>query len=121
MPEHYAVQAAAHQDYESFYREEMAFRRLMHYPPAGRLLTAWISGSDAAGTEQKARALRTVLEDTFLAEAPVITGPAEGVEIKRKDIYREQLLIKHPDAAVLRRIRDYAARLLGDTIQFEIQ
>ncbi len=121
MPEHYAVQAAAHQDYESFYREEMAFRRLMHYPPAGRLLTAWINGSDAAGTEQKARALRTVLEDTFLAEAPVIIGPAEGVEIKRKDIYREQLLIKHPDAAVLRRIRDYAARLLGDTIQFEIQ
>ena len=121
MPEHYAVEAASRQDYEGFYREEIAFRRLMHYPPAGGLLIATVSGSDAAGTEKKARALREVIEDTFLAEAPVVTGPAEGMEIKRKDIYRQQLLIRHPDAAVLRKIRDYAAHLLGETVQFELQ
>ena len=121
MPEHYAVEAAAAQDYERFYREEMAFRRLMHYPPAGGLLIAAVSGNDAAGTEKKTRALREVLEDTFLEEGPVIVGPAEGTEIKRKDVYRQQLLIRHPDAAVLRRIRDYAARLIGETIQFELR
>ncbi len=121
MPEHYAVEAASRQDYEGFYREEIAFRRLMHYPPTGGLLVAAVSGVDAAGCEKKARALREVIEDTFLAEAPAVTGPAEGVEIKRKDIYRQQLLIRHPDAAVLRRIRDYAAHLLGETVQFELQ
>ena len=121
MPEHYAVQAAAAQDYEGFFREEMAFRRLMHYPPAGGLLIASVSGNDAAGTEKKTKALREVLEDTFLEEAPIITGPAEGTEFKRKDVFRQTLMIRHPDAAVLRRIRDYAARLLGDTIQFDLQ
>ena len=99
----------------------MAFRRLMHYPPAGGLLIATVNGSDAAGTEKKARALREVIEDTFLADAPVVTGPAEGMEIKRKDVFRQQLLVRHPDAAVLRSIRDYAARLLGETVQFELQ
>lgn len=121
MPEHYAVQAAAAQDYEAFYREEMAFRRLMHYPPEGSLLTAQITGGDAAAAEQKAKALREVVEDVFLEDGPVIIGPAEGAEIKRKDVYRQQLLIKHEEAAVLRRIRDYAARLLGDSVQFELQ
>ena len=121
MPEHYAVLSSAEQDYEAFYREEMAFRRLMHYPPAGGLLIASVSGPDAAGTELKTKALREVLEDTFLEQAPLITGPAEGTEFKRKDVFRQQLLIRHPDAAVLRKIRDYAGHLLGDTIQFDLQ
>ena len=121
MPEHYAVEAASRQDYEGFYREEIAFRRLMHYPPAGGLLIAAVSGNDAAGCEKKAKALREVIEDTFLEEAPVVTGPAEGIEIKRKDVYRQQLMIRHPDADVLRKIRAYAAHLLGETVQFELQ
>ena len=121
MPEHYAVEAASRQDYEGFYREEIAFRRLMHYPPAGGLLIAAVSGNDAAGCEKKAKALREVIEDTFLEEAPVVTGPAEGIEIKRKDVYRQQLMIRHPDAGVLRKIRAYAAHLLGETVQFELQ
>ena len=76
---------------------------------------------DSEARKKKAKALREVIEDTFLAEAPVVTGPAEGVEIKRKDIYRQQLLIRHPDAEVLRQIRAYAAHLLGETVQFELQ
>ena len=34
MPEHYSIQTAAAQDYGAFYRQEMGYRRLMHYPPA---------------------------------------------------------------------------------------
>ena len=51
----------------------------------------------------------------------MVTGPAEGIEIKRKDVYRQQLMIRHPDAEVLRKIRAYAAHLLGETVQFELQ
>ena len=40
-PEHYSIQTAARQDYESFYEEEMNYRMLMGYPPAEEL---WQSG-----------------------------------------------------------------------------
>ncbi len=33
MPEHYSIQAAVKQDYEAFYRQEIAYRNLMGYPP----------------------------------------------------------------------------------------
>ncbi len=37
LPEHYAIQAAAHHDYESFYRQEIAYRQEQRYPPFRRL------------------------------------------------------------------------------------
>ena len=33
FPEHYAVQFAAHHDFEGFYEKELRFRGWMHYPP----------------------------------------------------------------------------------------
>ena len=37
-PEHYSIQAASEQDYEAFYRQEIAFRAIGGYPPAGGML-----------------------------------------------------------------------------------
>ena len=37
-PENYAIETASHQDYEVFYEKEMAYRRLLSYPPAGQML-----------------------------------------------------------------------------------
>lgn len=34
-PDHYSIQAAAVQDYQAFYEEEMSYRMLLDYPPAG--------------------------------------------------------------------------------------
>ena len=42
-PSHYSIQTAARQDYEAFYREEMAYRSLMDYPPAAPLLVVHAS------------------------------------------------------------------------------
>ena len=39
QPDHYSIRTAATQDYESFYSQEMAYRRLLGYPPAVALLT----------------------------------------------------------------------------------
>ena len=36
-PDHYAIVAASHHDYEGFYRQEIAFRREQGYPPFRRL------------------------------------------------------------------------------------
>ena len=45
-PDHYSIQAAAAQDYEAFYQEEMAYRMLMDYPPAAHMLSVLASGEE---------------------------------------------------------------------------
>ena len=42
-PENYAIETASHQDYEVFYEKEMAYRRLLSYPPAGQMLSVLIT------------------------------------------------------------------------------
>ncbi|MCD7807275.1 MAG: primosomal protein N', partial [Lachnospiraceae bacterium] len=42
QPEHYSIQMAAAQDYQRFYEKEMAYRTLLHYPPAGSMMAVHI-------------------------------------------------------------------------------
>lgn len=44
-PDHYSIQAAAVQDYQAFYEEEMSYRMLLDYPPAAHMLAVLGSGS----------------------------------------------------------------------------
>ena len=44
-PEHYCIQTAAEQNYEEFYAREMAYRKLLHYPPVCVMMTASLSVS----------------------------------------------------------------------------
>lgn len=43
-PDHYSIQAAAVQDYQAFYEEEMSYRMLLDYPPAAHMLAVLGSG-----------------------------------------------------------------------------
>ena len=49
-PEHYSIQCAAAQDYPGFYKEEMAFRTLMNYPPAGIMASPMLIFSRTAAS-----------------------------------------------------------------------
>ena len=42
QPDHYAIRYAARQDYEGFYAEETAYRRLLRYPPAAHMMAVQI-------------------------------------------------------------------------------
>ena len=45
-PDHYSIQAAAVQDYQAFYEEEMSYRMLLDYPPAAHMLAVLGSGPE---------------------------------------------------------------------------
>jgi primosomal protein N' (replication factor Y) (superfamily II helicase) len=47
LPEHYAIQAALHHDYEGFARRELEERKEPRYPPHVRLANVVLSGPDA--------------------------------------------------------------------------
>jgi primosomal protein N' (replication factor Y) len=66
VPDHYALRAVVGHDDERFYREEIAQRAALGYPPCGSLARIVVSGEDAAataaGAEALARAARAALE-----------------------------------------------------------
>ena len=61
-PEHYAIQAAAAQDYTSFYEQEIGYRQLMGYPPAEHMLAVHVSSAEEEKLDMAMAYLKRFLE-----------------------------------------------------------
>ena len=105
-PDHYSIQAAAHQDYERFYEEEMGYRILMDYPPAAHMLTVLASGEDAALLGQGMEFIRKFAERICPDKELHIIGPADAAVGKVNDIYRKVFRLKHEDGKLLLDMKD---------------
>ena len=104
-PEHYAVQTAAEQNYEAFYEEEIAYRKLMGYPPAEQLLAVLIVGEDENLLETACTYLKGYAERVNRYQVSII-GPASPYVGKVNDIYRRVIYFKHPRYEVLTDLKD---------------
>ena len=93
-PEHYAIEAAARQDYEAFYEEEMRYRELMGYPPAASLLAVLVSGEEEALLETGCKYLKEYAVRVGKDKELQIIGPASPGIGKINDIYRRVLYMK---------------------------
>lgn len=85
MPDHYAIAAALRGDYESFYQEEIKFRKLLRYPPFSRLVRILISGKKAEAHGEK---FAGILRDAGLE----VLGPAKLHPLRGEP--RLQLLVR---------------------------
>jgi len=108
-PEHYSVITAAEGDYESFFEQEMLYRRLMHYPPAAHILLLLITSKSE---EQAAKAAVHLFEAVKLyitdQDLPVeLIGPAPATIAKANDIYRQVLYLKYSEYEKLIHIKNY--------------
>jgi len=105
-PRHYAIQAASRHDYESFYRQETAFRREQGYPPFARLarLVYRHREEDRCATEAQrvADLMRSEVRRRGLPDASLI-GPAPCFFRRLQGRYRWQIALRAPDPAVLLR------------------
>ena len=93
-PEHYAVETAAAQDYETFYAEEIQYRKWMGYPPAENLLAVLASGKEEAILETGCKYLKEFVTRFLGAGEIQIIGPASPGIGKINDVYRRVLYIK---------------------------
>jgi len=102
-PEHYAVQCGIAQDYESFYKEEIAMRRQLFYPPYSQLVKLTVQHADEAKALTEAKALADKFQAVFSAEqGEQIIGPAPAMIANLRGIYRFNLLIKTQNMQRLR-------------------
>ncbi|MDO4324487.1 MAG: primosomal protein N' [bacterium] len=106
QPEHYSIQAAANQDYEYFYQKEMAYRRMLHYPPSCTLLTVLMTSEcEEAVTDAANWTERWLWAQTEVSRLQIV-GPAEAPVYKINDIYRKILYLKQENYDILLQIKE---------------
>lgn len=107
-PDNEVIQAAAKQDYEAFYQNELRLRRLRRYPPFADLFTLTVSGSEEVRVIAAVRALCDALrlasaKEPLRALEPEVLGPAGAPVVKVNDRYRYRVYLCGRSDSVLRR------------------
>ncbi len=111
-PEHYSIQAAAVQDFLSFYEQEMSYRNLLDYPPAAYMMAVLGTGADEEHLKTAMHYLSLYVRRIHSGTDLRMIGPAPLMVSKVKDQYRQALYLKHKDRAVLVRIKDHLEKYI---------
>lgn len=117
QPEHYCIQTAAAQDYDSFYGQEIRFRQMLHYPPDRQMMVMLAEGEHDQQTGQAVQKLREIAGEADF-EAVEFIGPSRAGIAKAKDLYRYTMYMKHQDIKELMRLRDFLEGYLKWSQQF---
>lgn len=99
-PEHYSIEAAAHQDYNRFYSHEIMYRELCGYPPVSHLLKVLIEGENEDIVKKEAETLKKTAGSIPDKDIRIL-GPAPDVIGKLKDVFRYALYVRHDDYEIL--------------------
>ena len=111
QPDHYAVEAAARQDYKGFFEKEMLFRRMMHYPPVWNMMVIHVSSSQETLVNEAAGVLQykitSIVRDrqqdggSSGKERIQVIGPADAAIAKVNDVFRKIIYVKAADYGAL--------------------
>ncbi|MDQ3131782.1 MAG: primosomal protein N', partial [Acidobacteriota bacterium] len=107
-PEHYALLHACAQDYDSFYAEEIEFRRKLSYPPFVALASILIKHTNYNYAFDNAQILKDCLNAADSGKNCRILGVAPAPLSRLKGEYRLQILVKARNRAKLRETLDFA-------------
>lgn len=105
-PDNYSVTSAAKHDYASFYREEIAYRSLMGYPPVSNILAVLVSSKNSEKAAETAEYLKQMIIRDFAGERLRVIGPADESISRVNDFYKKIIYIKNEDYALLTRVKD---------------
>ncbi len=100
-PDHYAVACAASQQYKPFFDQEMMFRRLAGYPPAGGMMAVHCSGPDREKLETATAYLGKFVRQVSERYGAMVIGPSDEPVARINDVYRRALYVKQEDTGKL--------------------
>lgn len=123
QPDHYVIESVALQNAEIFYENELAYRRLLKYPPYVSMLSVTLFSEKQQVGQQFVDQLAEKIRRRFGEQAHLV-GPTAGAFKRIKDRYRFMLYVKTEDMAVLQGVKTYIQENTeGDPsvyIQFEV-
>ncbi len=112
-PDHYAIEAAKTQDYEAFYQEEIANRRIMMYPPISCLLSIHGSAKEDDHLQNAMNYIKKYLEKIRIKPQIQILGPVYESVAKVQDLYRMVIYIKNADISDIIKMRQYTEKYIA--------
>jgi primosomal protein N' (replication factor Y) len=102
--DHYAIQHALRHDYESFYKAEIDFRKMFHYPPVTSMIAILFRGEQLSDVDRAALDAGRRLEEALKPlDGSRIQGPAPAPMSRIKGVYRYQILLRSPHRHALRK------------------
>lgn len=96
-PDHYVLQDAKRQDYETFFKKEMTMRKLGQYPPYYYMVRISIAAKEENLALKEGYRLKRLLEKEDLGQV-IILGPSVQSIGRINRFYYYQLLIKYKDS-----------------------
>jgi primosomal protein N' (replication factor Y) (superfamily II helicase) len=93
-PGHYSIRHARSQDYRAYFREELAFRRAMLYPPQVALTNGIVRARTMGDAMADAGTLVQSLRESARAGGFVVLGPAPAPFTKLRGEHRAQFFLK---------------------------
>ena len=92
LPYHFSIRQGALQDYISFYRQEIKFRRLMNYPPFSHIVEIMFQGENLRTVARESREFRARIKKE--GEDVEILGPALAPVARVRGRNRVQVILK---------------------------
>ncbi len=95
-PDNKAINLAMTQNYDAFYKDEIALRKLMLYPPYSDICQIIVMQEDMLKAAKTSETLRKMITDRVMCEnlPAVIIGPSDCNIHKMNGMYRYKILIK---------------------------
>lgn len=119
QPDHFAVKAAAAQDYEAFYKEEILYRELMQYPPCGEMAAILGSAKEEGHLREGMEHIRAFIERFDPGGVLRAIGPAPLSVSRVRDVYREVIYIRNKDREFLVKAKDLVERYVAINSGFD--
>ena len=107
LPDHFSIRLAASNDYSSFFKEELNFRRLLNYPPFCRLVEILFQGENLRSLARQSRRFMERVRKS--SKAIEILGPGLAPVARVRGRARIQVILKASRKEILdKALRDLA-------------
>ncbi len=104
QPENPIIQLAAQHDFDGFYRQELAYRRELNYPPFSRLTRLIVQERNQTLAQSKAEELAIELEEKTAwmgLKRTTLIGPSPCYYEKMAGKFRWQIIVRGPSPNVI--------------------
>ncbi|MDO4938544.1 MAG: primosomal protein N' [Lachnospiraceae bacterium] len=118
-PEHYAIMSAAQDNYENYFSNEIAYRKILNYPPAVHIWTVQISSKDENILTQYADDYADLIKECSADKKADFMGPVEPAVYKIKDYFRKLIYLKDRDYDLLLKVKENTESIFRQTHQTE--
>lgn len=115
QPKQYSVVCAAKQDYKAFYEQEIAYRRVLAYPPFFQMLVVFITSKEEQVAEHATKLLLVQMKELASSmEGIQVIGGQKASITKVKDVYRYVIYAKHRQYEQLVKMQKFLERYMEE-------